>query len=701
MKLKCDLIIQNFNTPVNRQVAGNQEKVHKQSTLGLYRPRQEEEDDYNPETSSQHARNSQQKSIILTIETKNNSFKYKLKKVETYTKFIHEGRATLKLIDENLFLLISNCTSQILINFISFINVKIAKGALGSIDTNKKVEKKTYVNKLLNNSEFTLGKNSLAVISPLNQKEIDEVMKAKAARLNNASKSGYTNSPVRAGNTFRRPSQAGLSQGASKNAFKRSMSSLNMNRDSPDSKTGSFKRSFTGLNDAHVMNKMPRSESSTNLLIELTDEQKNVVKRVKEGRSVFFTGSGGSGKSFLISIIKKCLPHDKTFITASTGVAASLIGGITLHAFSGVSASAADNDTGDNEENMTSKLKAICSRIFENKDKLSNWRKCQHLVIDEISMIDGYFFDLLDAVARSVKNNDSPFGGIQLVLSGDFLQLPPVSKYGQPKKKFTFQSDVWSECIDMTMILSKVKRQTDTVFINLLEEIRFGKCSEKTKELLEKNKYKSFEDREILPTKLCTHKDDVELINTRELEKIESEAHSYKAQDSGDGIGQFKVLNRLCPAAEVFKLKLNAQVILLKNLDVANSLVNGSRGCIVGFTETKMPIVKFLNGKKVTIKYDSWSFKINSGGQMATRRQLPLQLAWAISIHKSQGMTLDCAEISLSRTFEYGQAYVALSRVKSLENTKILDFDVNAIKADETVLKYYAKIARKQRDNFD
>ena len=154
--------------------------------------------------------------------------------------------------------------------------------------------------------------------------------------------------------------------------------------------------------------------------------------------------------------------------------------------------------------------------------------------------------------------------------------------------------------------------------------------------MLEKNKYKSFEDREILPTKLCTHKDDVELINTRELEKIESEAHSYKAQDSGDGIGQFKVLNRLCPAAEVFKLKLNAQVILLKNLDVANSLVNGSRGCIVGFTETKMPIVKFLNGKKVTIKYDSWSFKINSGGQMATRRQLPLQLAWAISIHKSQ-----------------------------------------------------------------
>jgi ATP-dependent DNA helicase PIF1 len=169
--------------------------------------------------------------------------------------------------------------------------------------------------------------------------------------------------------------------------------------------------------------------------------------------------------------------------------------------------------------------------------------------------------------------------------------------------------------------------------------------------------------------------------------------------DEGD-VGQFKLLNKMCPANEVFKLKLNAQVILLKNLDVAGHLVNGARGCVVGFTESKLPIVKFLNGKKVTIKYESWSFKINAAGQMATRRQLPLQLAWAISIHKSQGMTLDCVEISLSRVFEFGQAYVALSRAKSLQTTKILDFDASAIRADETVLKYYEKIARKNANSF-
>lgn len=686
MKLKCDLIIQNFNNPVNRQVAGNHDKVHKGAMIGLYRPnRLDDSDSENHEGL---------KSIVLSIETKTQHLKYKLKHVETHTKFIQEGRATLKLVDENIFLLISNCVSLTLINFISFLNVKIAKSMLNGSQP-KKEEKKTYVNKLLNNAEFTLGKNSLSVISPLNQKDIDDAMKAKEHRLNAAKCSGYSASPIRAGNGFVRPQASSQN---SKNIFKRSLSSLNMNTDNKlnkdHTKPSTLKRSYSTLNDAHIMNKMPRSTSSTNLLIELTDEQKNVVKTIKEGRSVFFTGSGGSGKSFLIGIIKKCLPHEKTFITASTGVAASLIGGITLHSFSGVSASAAEDDICDNEAAHEVKLTAICKRISENKDKMSNWRKCQHLVIDEISMIDGYFFDLLDAVARSVKNNDKPFGGIQLILSGDFLQLPPVSKYGQPKKKFAFQSNVWKECIDMTMLLTKIKRQSDSVFIKLLEEIRFGKCSEKTKEILNKHKNKTFKDKDILPTKLCTHKDDVGLINQKELEKIEAQTFTFTAMDTGDGIGQYKLLNKLCPAVEVIKLKENAQVILLKNLDVSNSLVNGSRGYVVGFTETKLPIVKFVNGTQLTIKYDSWSFKVNAAGQMATRKQLPLQLAWAISIHKSQGMTLDCVEISLSRVFEYGQAYVALSRAKSLENTKILDFDAAAIKADETVLKYYAKIAR-------
>ena len=282
MKLKCDLIIQNFNDPVNRQVAGNQDKVHKGSTLGLYRPRQDDDDEneYDPESfsASKPQSSAAARSIILTIETKTHSFKYKLKKVETFTKFIQEGRATLKLTDENIFLLISNCTSLTLINFISLLNVKIAKSQLASGPV--KAEKKTYVSKLLSNAEFTMGRNNLAVISPLNQAEIDAVMKAKNARLAAATGSGFACSPVRAGGSFARPS-----------TFKRSLSSLSVNADEgAKGRTSTFKRYSTCLNDAHTINKMPRSTSSANLLIELTEEQKYVVKSVKEGRSVFFTG---------------------------------------------------------------------------------------------------------------------------------------------------------------------------------------------------------------------------------------------------------------------------------------------------------------------------------------------------------------------------------------------------------------------------
>ncbi len=263
MKLKCDLIIQSFNDPVNRQVAGNHDKVHKASTIGLYRPKLDENYDDSKASSSNNT-----KSIILTIETKTQSLKYKLKKVETYTKFISEGRATLKLIDENIFLLISNCVSLTLINFISFLNIKIAKDQL-AVGNAGKLEKKSFVSRLLNNAEFSMGKNNLNVISPLEQKEIDDVMKARAARLNAAKNTGYSGSPVRAGNTFVKPTQVSTQ---SKSTFKRSMSSINMDSASTN-KPGTLKRSYSTLNDAHIMAKMPRSASSTNLLIELTDEQ--------------------------------------------------------------------------------------------------------------------------------------------------------------------------------------------------------------------------------------------------------------------------------------------------------------------------------------------------------------------------------------------------------------------------------------------
>jgi ATP-dependent DNA helicase PIF1 len=198
---------------------------------------------------------------------------------------------------------------------------------------------------------------------------------------------------------------------------------------------------------------------------------------------------------------------------------------------------------------------------------------------------------------------------------------------------------------------------------------------------------------DILPTKLCTHKEDVETINAKELEKIQEESYKFKSIDQGDT----RFLNKLCIAKQELNLKINSQVILLKNLDVQKKLVNGSRGCVIGFTEMRLPKVRFLDGSEIVIKYDTWSFQGGLSSMIHSRKQIPLDLAWAISIHKSQGMTLDSVEISLSRVFENGQAYVALSRAKSLQNVRILDFDINSIKADPIVLKYYSNLKKQQQ----
>ena len=173
-------------------------------------------------------------------------------------------------------------------------------------------------------------------------------------------------------------------------------------------------------------------------------------------------------------------------------------------------------------------------KVLQQREKLSNWRKCRHLIIDEISMIDADYFDCLDFVARSIRSGqrDLPMGGIQLILSGDFLQLPPVTNRGEAeRKRFCFQADAWNDCVSQIIQLTKIKRQTDSVFIDLLEEIRFGKCTQRTVDLFAKRKHLVFKDKEILPTKLCTHKDDVEFINKRELESLGGEPRVFKVRN--------------------------------------------------------------------------------------------------------------------------------------------------------------------------
>ena len=395
MKLKCDITVFNLNNPnLNVQAQQCREKFYKQAVIGLYRPKLFDDDN---SAASQSAA-----AIILTVETKTFNAKYRLKNLEIRSRFVNEGKATLRLVEENMELLISNTIPLTLINFISFLNVKMAKWRqeLERAPSNAKgkaentAARPSYASRLIDSSECTLGKSSLATISPLCEREINEALKARAMKLTGEKSIA---SPIRAG---RLQSPATIQAGVRrlegqktpvdsnvKQFIKRSISMPTVNaspvRAAPASST-TLKRS---------------ASASKSLLVQLTDEQKQVLEAIRAGKNVFFTGSGGSGKSFLLRIIKQYLPPGSSFVTASTGAAASLIGGITIHAFAGLNAHDDDDDEGQDEAVVT-KIRRIVSRIISAKDKLSNWKKCKHLIIDEVSMVDADLFETLDQVAR-------------------------------------------------------------------------------------------------------------------------------------------------------------------------------------------------------------------------------------------------------------------------------------------------------------
>ncbi|XP_006899697.1 PREDICTED: ATP-dependent DNA helicase PIF1 [Elephantulus edwardii] len=411
---------------------------------------------------------------------------------------------------------------------------------------------------------------------------------------------------------------------------------------------------------------------------QLSEEQAAVLRAVVKGQSIFFTGSAGTGKSYLLKRILGSLPPTGTVATASTGVAACHIGGTTLHAFAGIGSGQAPL--------------AQCVALAQRPGVRQGWLNCQRLVIDEISMVEADLFDKLEAVARAVRQQNRPFGGIQLIICGDFLQLPPVTKGSQPPK-FCFQAKSWRKCIPVTLELTEVWRQADKTFISLLQAVRLGRCSDEiTRQLRATAAHKVGRDG-IVATRLCTHQDDVALTNERRLQELPGEVHSFEAMDSDPE--QARTLDTQCPASRLLQLKLGAQVMLVKNLAVSQGLVNGARGVVVGFEAEGrgLPQVRFLCGITEVIRADRWTVQA-PGGQLLSRQQLPLQLAWAISIHKSQGMSLDCVEISLARVFASGQAYVALSRARSLQGLRVLDFDPTVVCCDPRVLHFYATLRR-------
>ncbi|XP_034411637.1 ATP-dependent DNA helicase PIF1 [Cyclopterus lumpus] len=568
--------------------------------------------------------------IILRVHDAKVPQNYNLKEFKLFTKFVREGKCTVKLLRENIQVLFSNCPPDRLNLFLKTLSIK-HQARMSSKPMTDREKLKAGLPR------------SFEAISPLQQKDVEKVNELRS-----------TVAPK--GLTDRTNGTTVAGRGPQ---VKRSRSDTNF---SPV-KANPSKKPILCLPSC-----------------KLNKEQAAVLTAVLSGKNVFFTGSAGTGKSFLLKRIMGSLPPKSTFATASTGVAACHIGGTTLHNFAGIGSGSAPLEQ--------------CIELAQRPGVLQHWTSCRHLIIDEVSMVEAQFFDKLESVARSVRRSTQPFGGIQLIICGDFLQLPPVSK-GKEKASFCFQAKSWRKVIQVNMELMEVRRQTDQSFISLLQAVRVGRVTEEITAKLMDSAYHPIERDGILATRLCTHKDDVEFTNENKLQQLPGSVRVFEALDSDPALA--KTIDAHSPVSRLIQLKVGAQVMLTKNLDVARGLVNGARGLVVAFEPGKhgLPRVRFLCGATEVLKAERWVFKSCSGIHLS-RQQLPLKLAWAISIHKSQGMTLDCVEISLARVFESGQAYVALSRARSLEGLRVMDFDPRVVRADPDVLIFYKKL-RKER----
>lgn len=418
----------------------------------------------------------------------------------------------------------------------------------------------------------------------------------------------------------------------------------------------------------------------------LSADQKNVIQAFESGKNIFITGGAGSGKSFLLNYLKRNYGHQGLEVTASTGIAAVNIGGATIHSWAGIGLANLPVDQ-------------IVENIFSQKFVRIRRRIkfAKALAVDEISMISAEVFEILNEVFQRVRENKEPMGGLQLLLFGDFLQLPPVNR-GSSDFNFCFNSPTWKKLNFEIFNLEEIFRQSDKKFIKLLNNLRFGKIEESDREALESRLKIVDEQQAIRPTILTTHNAKVEKINEIELKKIPREEVTHRAEFFGD-MNKIEFLKKNCMAQETLKLKVGAQVMMIKNTYQKEGIINGSLGIIRNFSPKKFyPLVEFANGKILTISPEEWLIeRFDEEKRMviteAGMSQVPLILAWAMTIHKSQGLTLDKISCDLSDIFSPGQAYVALSRARSLNGVFIESINFNRIIANPEAARFHRELS--------
>lgn len=400
--------------------------------------------------------------------------------------------------------------------------------------------------------------------------------------------------------------------------------------------------------------------------------QSEALDILKMGKNVFLTGPAGSGKTHVLNeYIKYLKSHGvDVAVTASTGIAATHLGGMTIHSWSGLGVRDVLTDY-DIEDMMQ---KQYLFKRFE---------KTKVLVIDEVSMLHHFRLDLIEWICRQMKRSEKPFGGMQVILCGDFFQLPPVTRGESSESEFAYKAEAWLYSKFTICYLEEQHRQKDKEYLSILNEIRKSKVTNRTVELLKSRLNKDIENQSEF-TRLYTHNIDVDIVNKKHLDLIDEKHKSYKMIWKGSS-GLAETLKKSCLSPEELVLKKKARVMFTKN-HPEGLYVNGTLGVVEDFNSFGDPVVRTNSGMRIDVTQQSW--KIEEEGKVkAEILQYPLRLAWAITVHKSQGMSLDAMEVDLSKSFVKGMGYVALSRVRSLSGMKLLGFNDISLLVDPEVLE--------------
>lgn len=404
--------------------------------------------------------------------------------------------------------------------------------------------------------------------------------------------------------------------------------------------------------------------------MKLTECQNEGLKKLNKSNNIFLTGPAGSGKTLLLKRYMRDKNHQKNPIVASTGAAAILIGGRTFHSFFGLGI-------------MKDGYEKTVKRASTNDWIISRLGKVDSIVIDEISMLSGTVLKAAEEITRKARFRKEPWGGVRVIVVGDFAQLPPVKQYEQDRD-WVFRNPVWQQSSFTPVMLKKVIRTADASFIHILHQIRKGIVDDEVTDFLDSRTMKVPDNFD--GTRLYPRRSAVERYNLKKLAEIDNKevaiSTTYKGKDKF-----IEMLKKQAPIPEIIRLKKGALVMIRSN-DPDRRYVNGSLGTIKEVTPESI-CVKLHAGFDIEIEQKSFSFLNSEGKEVASATNYPLNLAWAVTIHKSQGATIDKVYVDLKYLWEPGQAYVALSRVKSSEGLFIADWTPSSIRADPAVLEFY------------